>query len=94
MGYSRIDPILEFWALRNCIELLHKSSGLDWRFFYYHNRNGDCFQISILPEYNEEIIVELFLIESSNGDEFEERIVTTVELLVNVLDEILKKLGN
>jgi hypothetical protein len=86
--YSVIDPQINLFAKKHNFLINTKSDDDDVRYFYFTNKNGDCYQISLAMPSSERVEITLAAIESKFDDDLK----ITYNVKIDMLNVFLEKI--
>lgn len=86
MVYSAVDPTIKAWAELHGLTICTKFAGQDRRFCYLTGGAQECFQVSIEPPDEGEILVNAWSIETIDDEELHESWRVRVEELDSALN--------
>jgi len=66
MTFQTIDPVIEAWATLHGLALGKESFA---RFCYTSSERGECFQIVVRPPQSDQVLVEIFSIETLHEED-------------------------
>jgi hypothetical protein len=92
MSYSAVDPIIEAWTRAHSLTLFTSVAGQERRFCYTSSSKGECYQVSIEPPRDTEVIVHAWSIETMDDVEMHEEWKSTVANLRPTLEAALARI--
>lgn len=86
--YLSIDQQIKSFANKHDFVIKTKSENDDARYFYFTNKNGDCYQISFALLSSDRVQINLAAIESKFDDDLK----ITYDVKIDMLNMFLEKI--